>query len=241
MQTDQAPVTTPPSPRLLRTQNFAADAAAFILDQARAAIAERGLFRLAISGGNTPRAVHAEMVRQAGDLAWDKVQITFGDERCVPPDDAQSNFRMARESLLEPAAIPAGNVFRIRGEIDPETAALECEGKLRALAGRFGEERYRHDLLLLGLGEDGHTASLFPGSPALEEVARDVISTTGPKPPPQRITFTFPLLNAARHVCFLVNDASKETVIQEVLRGDARHPASRVRPTDGAVTWVLGG
>jgi 6-phosphogluconolactonase len=237
MQTDVNP---PSSPRIVRTQNFAADAAPFILEQARAAIAERGLFRIALSGGNTPRAVHMEMVRQAGDLPWDKVQVTFGDERCVPPADAQSNYRMARESLVDPAAIPAGNVFRIRGEIDPQTAARETEEKLRAFAARLGEPRYRHDLLLLGLGEDGHTASLFPGSPALEETERDVIPATGPKPPPQRITFTFPLINSARHICFLVNDASKETVIQEVLRGDPRHPASRVRPTDGAVTWVLG-
>jgi 6-phosphogluconolactonase len=228
------PVTT------IRAKEFAAEAAQFILDHARAAIAARGLFRLSLAGGNTPRAVYAELARRAPEVPWEKVQITFGDERCVPPDDAQSNYRMARESLLTRVPIPEGNVFRIRGEIAPEDAAAETERQLAAVAARFGEARYAHDLVLLGLGEDGHTASLFPGSAALAESERNVIPAIGPKPPPQRITFTFPLLNSARHVCFLVNDASKEGVISEVLRGDARHPASRIRPEQGGVTWLLG-
>jgi len=143
---------------------------------------------------------------------------------------------MAQESLLTVAPIPGGNVFRIRGEIDPEAAASEYEAKLAAVAARFGEERYAHDLLLLGLGPDGHTASLFPGSPALDETKRNVIPATGPKPPPQRITFTFPLINAAREVAFLVKEDSKQTVLEEVQARDPRHPASRVKPA----TWLLG-
>ena len=226
------------SPQILRPTDFAVEAAHFILVHARAAIAERGLFRLALSGGNTPRAVHAQLARLGADLPWNHVQITFGDERCVPPDHADSNFRMARESLLDAIAIPAGNVFRIRGEIDPAAAAQEYEQKLAAVAARFGEPRYVHDLLLLGLGEDGHTASLFPGSPALDETVRNVIPATGPKPPPQRITMTFPLLNAARHVCFLVSGGGKDALIAEIVAGGSSHPAARVHAA--AVTWITG-
>ena len=223
---------------VIRPADFAAEAAQFILRHARAAIAERGLFRLALSGGNTPRAVHAQLARLGADLAWNRVQITFGDERCVPPEHADSNFRMARETLLDVVPIPAGNVFRIRGEIDSTTAAQEYEDKLAAVATRFGEPRYVHDLVLLGLGEDGHTASLFPGSPALDETVRSVIPATGPKPPPQRITMTFPLLNAARHVCFLVTGADKHALVEEITSGSTAYPAGRVHAA--AVTWIVG-
>lgn len=225
---------------VIRPGDFAAGAAQFILDHARTALADRGLFRLALSGGQTPRAIHAELVRLGAELPWNHVQITFGDERCVPPDHADSNYRMARESLLDAAAIPAGNVFRIRGEIDPASAAQEYENKLAAVAARFGEPRYVHDLLLLGLGEDGHTASLFPGSPALDETVRNVIPATGPKPPPQRITMTFPMLNAARHVAFLVSGTDKLPLVEEIVRGSSSYPAGRVRSEHGAVTWIVG-
>ena len=228
------------SPIILRPADFAAAAARLILAHAREVIAERGLFRLALSGGNTPRAVHAQLARLGADLPWNRVQITFGDERCVPPEHADSNFRMAKETLLDAVAIPAGNVFRIRGEIAPADAAREYEDKLAAFAARFGERRYIHDFVLLGLGEDGHTASLFPGSPALEETVRNVIPTTGPKPPPQRITMTFPLLNAARHVAFLVTGAGKHALVEEIVAGGSAHPAGRVRPENGAVTWIVG-
>lgn len=228
------------NPTILYPTDFAAEAARFILDHARVAIRERGLFRLALSGGNTPRTVHAQLVGLCADLPWNRVQITFGDERCVPPDHADSNYRMAKETLLDAAGIPAGNVFRIRGEIAPDDAAREYEEKLTAFASRLGEPRYVHDLVLLGLGEDGHTASLFPGSPALAETQRNVIPTTGPKPPPQRITMTFPLLNAARHVAFLVTGAGKHPLVEEIVAGRGAHPAGRVRPTAGAVTWLVG-
>ena len=226
------------NPTILRPADFAAEAARFILGHARDAIAARGLFRLALSGGNTPRAVHAELARLGADLAWNRVQITFGDERCVPPDHADSNYRMARETLLEAVAIPTGNVFRIRGEIAPAVAAQEYEDKLAAVSARYGEPRYVHDLVLLGLGEDGHTASLFPGSPALDETVRNVIPATGPKPPPQRITMTFPLLNAARHVCFLVTGVGKHALVEEIAAGGSTYPAGRVRAA--AVTWIVG-
>jgi 6-phosphogluconolactonase len=221
--------------------NFDAEAATFLLAEMRTVVAERGFCRLALSGGNTPRRVNGELVQQAGDFPWKRVQITFGDERCVPPDHADSNYRMARETLLEPAAIPEGNVFRIRGEIDPEEAAREYEVRLAAVAARLGEPRYVHDILLLGLGEDGHTASLFPGSPALAETARNVLPATGPKPPPQRVTMTFPLLNAARHVVFLAQGAAKLPLIAQIIAGGKDYPAVRVQPSAGKVTWLVGG
>jgi 6-phosphogluconolactonase len=217
--------------------DYSAHVAAFLREEIVRAIAARGFCRLALSGGNTPRAIHEELVRIGGDLAWDHVQITFGDERCVPPEHADSNYRMARESLLDRVPIPPGNVFRIRGEIDPEAAAREYEARLAAVAARSGEPRYVHDVLLLGLGEDGHTASLFPESPALDERDRNVLPVIGPKPPPQRVTMTFPLINCARHVCFLVSGTSKREVVEQVLAGDPRHPASRVRAA--RVTWLV--
>lgn len=216
--------------------DFARDAASFILDRGNAAIAARGLFRLSLAGGNTPKVVYAAMAELGSEFPWSKVQITFSDERCVPPDDKDSNYRMAAESLLSAAPIPEGNIFRVRGEIDPAEAASEYEAKLAAVAARMGESTYAHDLLLLGLGPDGHTASLFPGSPALEVTDRLVIPATGPKPPPQRITFTFPLINASREIAFLVAENSKQQVIDEVQSGDSRHPASRVK----GATWLLG-
>jgi 6-phosphogluconolactonase len=228
------------TPTVLHPTNFAAEAAALILERARAAIAARGIFRIALAGGNTPRAVHEALAASGEAPAWQRWQVTFGDERCVPPDDKDSNFRMARESLFDRAPIPAGNIFRVRGEIDPEAAASEYEEKLAAVAARFGEERYRHDLLILGMGEDGHTASLFPDSPALAETVRNVIPATGPKPPPQRVTMTFPLLNAAREVCFMATRKGKEEVLERVIAGDQQYPAARVRPVHGSVTWLVG-
>ena len=222
----------------IHTSSFANDSAAFIAAVAESAIAERGLFRLSLCGGNTPRPVYTRLAEIG--LPWDKVQITFGDERCVSPDNDQSNYRMARETLLGAAPIPEDAVFRMQGEIDPTQAAKEYEEKLAAVAARFGELRYRHDLLLLGIGDDGHTASLFPGSAALVEHGRSVVANFIPKLKQTRITFTFPLVNAARHVCFLVGERRKELVVQAAITGSREYPATRVRPESGRVTWILG-
>ena len=215
---------------------FAQEAAVWIAAAVQEAIAARGLCRLALAGGETPRAVHEALASRK--VEWARVQITFGDERCVPPDDADSNFRMAKESLFDRVTIPAGNIFRLRGEIAPEDAAREYEEKLAAVAARFGETRYIHDLILLGMGPDGHTASLFPGSPALDETVRNVLPATGPKPPPQRLTMTFPLLNAARKVCFLVKSAEKLPLVEKIFAGDKSFPAGRVQAE--SVTWLVG-
>ena len=225
--------------RVIHSPAFVEDAVIIITESAREAIQARGIFRLCLCGGNTPRPVYAKLA-QSKDIPWERVQITFGDERCVPPEDAQSNFKMAKESLLDSVPIPAGNVFRIRGELPPEQAAQDYQDKLRQVASRFGETRYLHDLLLLGLGEDGHSASLFPETAALEETERDVVANFVPKFGTHRITLTYPLLNAAREICFLINDPSKAGVIDAIVAGGSSFPAGKVAPSSGRLTWLLG-
>ncbi len=225
---------------VLRTSNLVADAAEFIRKEARAAIAERGEFRIALSGGNTPRPIYTEFGRLAPDLPWEKVRFTFGDERCVPPDDAQSNYRMARESLFAPFAVPDSSILRMKGELDPPRAAQEYEDQLSLLATQRGEMIYRHDLMLLGLGDDGHTASLFPGTLALEEQSRRVVSNFVPKFNCWRLTMTFPMLNHSRHVLFLVSGGKNHELLARVLAGDSEFPSARVAPENGELTWMIG-
>jgi 6-phosphogluconolactonase len=224
---------------VVSSQNFVHDAAEFILRHAKAALAERDQFRIALSGGNTPRPVYTEFVRIAQDIPWDRVHFTFGDERCVPPDDPQSNYRMARESLFVPGAVPEKSVARIRGEIDPQIAAQEYQDGLDLLAAQRGEMIYRHDLILLGVGDDGHTASLFPETAALEEKARKVVANFVPKFDSWRITFTYPLINQARHVCFLATANKNPALLKKILEGDQQYPAARVAPANGDLTWIL--
>ena len=225
---------------VIRTRNFASDAADFIVDRAYKAVADRNEFRIALSGGNTPRPIYERLAIIGRDLPWESIRITFGDERCVPPDDSQSNFRMAREALFIPAAIPENSIMRMRGEIDPQMAAQEYENQLDLVASQHGEQIYRHDLILLGLGDDGHTASLFPGTAGLEERERRIIANFVPKFSSWRLTFTFSLINHARQICFLVNATKSAELIERVLRGDPQLPASRVEPTAGDVTWIIG-
>ena len=227
-------------PHVIRTKNFVADAAHLILEQARKAVAERNEFRIALSGGNTPAPVYAQIAAGAHDLPWDRIRFTFGDERCVPPDDRQSNFRMARENLFVPAAVPEKSIMRMRGEIDPQIAAQEYEDQLSAIATGRGQPIYQHDLILLGLGDDGHTASLFPGTAALDEMAHYVVANFVPKLNAWRLTFTFPLINQARHILFLVGAAKNPGLIDRVLEGDQQLPAARVDPSAGEVTWMIG-
>jgi 6-phosphogluconolactonase len=224
---------------VVRSQDFVHDAAQFILAHARSALAERDQFRIALSGGNTPRPVYTEFARIARDLPWDRVYFTFGDERCVPPHDPESNFRMAHDSLFVLAAVPNKSIARMRGEIDPQLAAQEYEDGLEVLARQRGETIYRHDLILLGVGDDGHTASLFPETAALDELQRKVVANFVPKLNAWRITFTYPLINHARHICFLANANKNRALLEDVLAGDQQFPAARVAPADGNLTWFL--
>ena len=225
---------------VIRSKNFVPEAAEFILQHARTALAERDQFRIALSGGNTPRPVYTELARIGRDLPWDRIFFTFSDERCVPPEDEQSNFRMARESLFVLAAVPEKSIARMRGEIDPQIAAQEYEDELGLLGAQRGEKIYRHDLILLGMGDDGHTASLFPGTAALEEKTRTVVANFVPKFNTWRITFTFPLLGHARHICFLANANKNPALLEKVIGGDQQYPAAQVEAANGGLTWILG-
>ena len=228
------------NPQVVRTSDFARDAAAFILEQGRAAIGARGEFRIALSGGNTPRPVYRELAAVAQDLSWERTFITFGDERCVPPNDEKSNFRMAQESLFTPAAVPERSIARLRGEIDPQVAAQEYAEQLDVLAAQKGEMVYRHDLILLGMGDDGHTASLFPGTAALEERLRKVVANYVPKLQAWRLTFTYPLIRQARRILFLVDGTKHPQLIEKVVSGDTQYPAARVHGGAAEVTWIIG-
>ncbi|MEO8206289.1 MAG: 6-phosphogluconolactonase [Chthoniobacterales bacterium] len=222
-------------PEIIHTSSFLDSSVALIEKEAKDAIAVHGVFRIALSGGNTPRPVYEALAKK--DIDWSKVLFTFGDERCVPPDDKESNYLMAKISLFDRAPIPEGNVLRMRGEIDPEEAAKEYEA---LLSEHTSDPIYRHDLLLLGMGPDGHTASLFPGTPALEEKKRLVVPNFVPKFNMWRLTFTYPLLDASRHVCFLVNSVGKDEILEEVFSGKSNYPCAAIQPTDGKVTWMLG-
>ena len=226
--------------QVIRTNNFVTDAANFIVEEAHKALGARNEFRIALSGGNTPAPIYSRLAVIGHDLPWELTRITFGDERCVPPDDPESNYKTARETLLSPAAIPEESILRMRGEINPQVAAQEYQDQLDLMAIQSGEPIYRHDLLLLGLGDDGHTASLFPGTAALDETTRRVVANFVPKLDASRLTFTLPLINHARQVCFLVGAGKDSRLIQRVLEGDPQYPASRVNPFAGNVTWIIG-
>lgn len=224
---------------VVRSRNFVPDAARFILEHARTALAERNQFRIALSGGNTPRPVYRELARIGRDLPLDRVFFTFSDERCVPPEDEQSNFHMARDTLFAPAQIPEKSIARMRGEIDPRIAAQEYQEEIDLLAIQQGEGIYRHDLILLGLGDDGHTASLFPGTEALQEKTRKVAANFVPRLNAWRITFTFLLISQARQICFLANANKNAALLESVLAGDKQYPAAQVEAAHGELTWIL--
>jgi len=224
----------------VETSEFVSTAAATIARAVSEAVAARGECVLGLCGGKTPEPVYAALA--SADLPADRILFTFGDERCVGPDDPQSNHRMARLAWFDPAGIPAERVLRMRGEWDPQAAAADYAGQLQVVANRLGhpDGRIVHDVLLLGIGGDGHTASLFPGTAALAETARDVAANYLPANDAWRLTLTYPALNRARHVLFLVNDSSKRAVLDAVRAADPQFPASKVRPVSGLLTWLVG-
>ncbi len=214
---------------------------------AEAAIAARNRFCVALSGGNTPRAVYSLLAAtQRNSLPWDKIYIFFGDERHVPPEHSDSNYRMANESLLSQVPLPQKNLYRVRAELDAKVAAQEYEDQLREFFQlqdiRLQNNDWpRFDLILLGLGNDGHTASLFPGSLALAENTRMVVANWIKKFNEYRITFTFPVLNQAAEVLFLVSGESKAQILKDVLNpaGTNTYPSQRVQPENGRLLWIV--
>jgi 6-phosphogluconolactonase len=232
-----------PHVRVFETpEEVAAASAARFVALAREAVAARGAFGVALAGGNTPRRVYELLAggELRGQVSWPSVHVFFGDERCVPPDDAESNYRMAREALLSRVPIPDENVHRIEGRGDAAANASRYEDELR---GFFGDaDRPRFDLVMLGMGDDGHTASLFPATTVLEESAAWAAAVWVEKLRAWRITLTAPAVNAARHVMFLVNGAGKAARLREVLRGardPQRLPAQLIRPAEGTLEWLI--
>jgi 6-phosphogluconolactonase len=197
------------------------------------AIRERGRFLVALSGGETPRPLY-ERLAASGELDWAAVDVFWADERSVPPTDPRSNCRSARETLLDRVPIPADRIHRIAGELDPLAAADAYEIELRRVVGADG----RLDLILLGMGADGHTASLFPRHQALTEEKRRIVPVHASAEPPWRVTMTLPLINAARHVLFLVVGAEKAEAVRDLMNGKPL-PAAMVRPTDGTVAFLV--
>lgn len=219
-------------------QQLAEAAARDFADRAASAIERFDRFTVALAGGSTPEATYELLARDYADrVEWGKVHVFFGDERTVPPDHEDSNYRMAKESLLDHVSV--GSVHRMRGELDPDEAASAYEEELRDF---FGDEEFPSlDLILLGIGDDGHTASLFPRTPALEASDRWVVANPVEKLETVRLTLTAPLINAARAVDFLVAGEGKAEALKMVLEGDAdprEYPARLVRSA-GETTWMV--
>jgi 6-phosphogluconolactonase len=220
-------------------QELAQAAARDFATKAEAAIGERGRFAVALAGGSTPRATYEVLANDyAGALDWSKVHVFFGDERTVPPNHEDSNYRMTHETLL--SRVPVGSVHRMRGELPPAEAAAAYEEELREFLGASNEPPSL-DLILLGIGDDGHTASLFPETSALEIHDRWVVANPVLKLETTRLTLTVPVINAARAVNFLVAGEGKADALKEILEGEAdprEYPAKLIRPEGGPV-WMV--
>jgi len=218
-------------------------AARYVMQVTNEALAARGRFTIALSGGSTPKKLYGLLALEPyrNQIDWTKAEVFWGDERCVPPDNAESNYHLAHEVMLSKLPIPADQIHRMPAdESDWVAASATYEQELRRVFGTSGIPSF--DQIQLGLGPEAHTASLFPHQASLREMERLVIPVTVPKPPPPRLTFTPPILNAAKHILFLVTGAEKADAVRAVLEGDYQpeeYPAQIVRPTQGEVTWML--
>lgn len=223
-------------------------AAQHIIALAASSIASHGRFSLALSGGSTPRLLYERLAQPdyASQIEWAKTHIFWGDERFVPPDHPDSNYRMAREALLRHVPLPPTNVYRMRGELEPSQAATNYNNLLADFFGlpeqAAATAQPPFDLVLLGMGDDGHTASLFPGTSAVREQQRRVVAHYVEALGTWRLTLTPPAINAARTIVFFVSGESKAARLRDVLRGPARPealPAQAIHPTHGTLVWLL--
>ena len=221
-------------------------AAHYFVEMAGEAAEASGRVRIAISGGSTPKAAFQLL----GDrdqpwrsrMPWDKLDLYWVDERTVGPDDSESNYRMTREALLDHVPLKAEQIHRIEGELEPEAAAARYESELRYSFRPAGAEIPRFDLVELGMGDDGHTASLFPNTQGLHETSRLVIANHVPQKDAWRVTLTWPVINRARSVFFLIAGADKANVLSEVLTGPQdpeRLPSQLIWPVSGILTLIL--
>jgi 6-phosphogluconolactonase len=236
-----------PRIRVFPTLSSASSAAArHIAGRARASVRARGRFSWVLAGGRTPQGLYRILAsRYRGRFPWRETEIFFGDERCVPPKDPSSNYAMVREALLDRVPIPPRSIHRMGGEVRPASEAAARYARLIGRAARgTGSTEPRFDLLLLGIGPDGHTASLFPGAPSLRERRRSVVSVRRPGQPPwvPRLTLTIPALDSSREACFLVSGDDKAPAVRAIFdaptKGDPRFPASLVRSA-GPTTWFM--
>ena len=219
------------------------EAAQYIVRIATESITTHGRFTIALSGGTTPRKLYGLLGSEPyrSQIDWTPVHIFWSDERCVPPDSEESNYHLAHEVLLSKISIPAVQVHRMPADMpDRNAASQEYENEMRRVFETDGIPNF--DLIKLGMGPEGHTASLFPHQAALHEQQRLVVPVSVPKPPPDRLTFTPPLLNAARNVLFLVAGSDKADALHAVLEGPYNpdeYPAQIVRPPNGKLTWMV--
>ena len=231
--------------QVLKDKDAVARAAAdFFVSLAPQSQGDKRLFRVVLAGGTTPQALYALLAsaEYRNRVAWDQVSFFFGDERAVPPDHPDSNYRTAQEALFRPLNISEKHIYRMKAE-QPDLEAMATDYE-RALQSAFDGERVPcFDLIFLGMGPDGHTASLFPGHPALAERKRWVVAVMdAPKPPPRRLTLTVPVLNAARLVLFMATGEDKAQALREVLEGNAspdQYPAKHVRPGSERLVWLV--
>ena len=221
-------------------------AAEYFVEQSVKAVAKRGLARIAISGGSTPKAVFEILADPRrpwfARMPWSRIQLFWVDERCVSPDHPDSNYRMTREALLDWVPVRAEQIHRIQGELEPEIAAARYESELRNSFRLKDSQAPRFDLVALGMGNDGHTASLFPHSAAIHEVHRLVTANHVPRHDAGRITLTWPVINHARSVFFVVAGAAKASILKEVLTGPRdpeRLPSQLIWPASGILSLLL--
>ncbi len=221
-------------------------AADFFVEQALQAVDARGVARIAISGGSTPKAAFSTLAEQGEvwreRMPWDKLDLWWVDERCVPPDDAESNYRMTREALLDHVPLKPERIHRMEGELEPDDAAARYEEQLKKSFGLKGAETPQFDLVQLGIGPDGHTASLFPHTDALRITDRLVTANYVEKLDMWRVTLTWPVINQARQVFFLIAGTDKAMVLNEVLEGPldpGRLPSQLIMPANGILTLLL--
>jgi 6-phosphogluconolactonase len=231
-------------PTIHVVKDVAQAGAEYVVAGLRAALEESDTASLVLAGGNTPLALYARLAE--ADLPWERVHVFWGDERLVPPDDPASNYAAAAEALLRHLTLPEANVHRIKGELEPVAAVADYAEQLRDFAQRHDpgcpSPWPRFDVALLGLGEDGHTASLFPGSPAVCVVPVQAVEAEYDGRPAQRITLTPIVFNHARRVAFVVTGQNKAAAVAAALgpeRDPDHYPAQRIEPEEGEVVWFL--
>jgi len=223
---------------------LARKAAEQFVARANQAVTQAGRLAVALSGGSTPKALYSLLASAdfRDRVDWSRAHLFWGDERCVPPDHPESNFRMVHETLLARISMPSDNIHRIAAENEPAEAAAAYERELKNFFGLENGARPAFDLILLGLGEDGHTASLFPRTTVLDEVKRFVAAIYVAKLQSYRLTLTLPVINAAAQVTFLVSGTSKAKIVREIFgspEASFYYPAAKIRPCEGQLTWMF--